>query len=31
VDAIAKTETGPRDRPVSDVVLEQVTIERVPA
>ncbi|MEV0400534.1 peptidylprolyl isomerase [Actinoallomurus sp. NPDC050550] len=28
VDAIAKTETGRNDRPVKDVVLESVTIER---
>ncbi|GGO13300.1 peptidyl-prolyl cis-trans isomerase [Microbispora rosea subsp. aerata] len=28
VDAIAKTPTGPGDRPLSDVVLEEVTIER---
>jgi peptidyl-prolyl cis-trans isomerase A (cyclophilin A) len=28
VDAIAKTETDRRDRPVKDVVLESVTIER---
>ncbi|MCK2214370.1 peptidylprolyl isomerase [Actinomadura sp. ATCC 31491] len=29
VDAIAKTKTGERDRPVEDVVLESVTIDRV--
>ncbi|MER6583424.1 peptidylprolyl isomerase [Nonomuraea sp. NPDC001023] len=29
VDAIAKTDTDRRDRPVQDVVLESVTIERV--
>ncbi|MFI6846400.1 peptidylprolyl isomerase [Kitasatospora sp. NBC_00085] len=29
VDAIAKTETGANDRPVEDVVLRTVTIERV--
>jgi peptidyl-prolyl cis-trans isomerase A (cyclophilin A) len=28
IDAIAKTETGRNDRPVKDVVLESVTIER---
>ena len=31
VDAIAKTKTGRNDRPVEDVVLESVTIERVQA
>ncbi|MFI9593688.1 peptidylprolyl isomerase [Nonomuraea sp. NPDC052265] len=29
IDAIAKTDTDRRDRPVQDVVLESVTIERV--
>lgn len=29
VDAIAKTRTDSRDRPVEDVVVESVTIERV--
>ncbi|TDC11461.1 peptidylprolyl isomerase [Nonomuraea longispora] len=31
VDAIAKTRTDGNDRPVEDVVLESVTIDRVPA
>nr|WP_084965943.1 peptidylprolyl isomerase [Thermoactinospora rubra] len=31
VDSIANTPTGRNDRPVQDVVLEKVTIERVPA
>ncbi|MEO3886964.1 peptidylprolyl isomerase [Nonomuraea sp. B5E05] len=31
VDAISKTRTGANDRPVEDVVLESVTIDRVPA
>ncbi|MCF6471934.1 peptidylprolyl isomerase [Nonomuraea sp. MG754425] len=31
VDAIAKTRTDRRDRPLEDVVLESVTIEHVPA
>ncbi|MCG5219661.1 peptidylprolyl isomerase [Streptosporangium sp. KLBMP 9127] len=31
VDQISRVETGRMDRPVKDVVLEQVTIERVPA
>ena len=31
VDRIAQTQTGRNDRPVNDVVIEKVTIERVPA
>jgi peptidyl-prolyl cis-trans isomerase A (cyclophilin A) len=31
VDRIAQTQTGRQDRPVKDVVIEKVTIERVPA
>jgi len=31
VDRIATTQTGRQDRPVTDVVIEKVTIERVPA
>ncbi|WP_043619808.1 peptidylprolyl isomerase [Nonomuraea candida] len=31
VDAIAKTRTDRRDRPTEDVILESVTIDRVPA
>ncbi|MFI6485366.1 peptidylprolyl isomerase [Nonomuraea sp. NPDC050663] len=31
VDSIAKTATDRRDRPVQDVVIEKVTIDRVPA
>lgn len=31
VDTIAKTPTGRGDRPVNDVVIEKVTIDRVPA
>ena len=31
VDKIAATQTGRQDRPVDDVVIEKVTIERVPA
>ncbi|MEU0564697.1 peptidylprolyl isomerase [Nonomuraea sp. NPDC005983] len=31
IDAIAKTQTDRRDRPVEDVIIESVTIERVPA
>ncbi|MEV6039890.1 peptidylprolyl isomerase [Nonomuraea sp. NPDC051941] len=31
VDAIAKTQTDRRDRPAEDVVIESVTIDRVPA
>jgi len=31
VDKIATTETGPGDRPTTDVVIESVTIERRPA
>ncbi|WP_428839470.1 peptidylprolyl isomerase [Amycolatopsis pretoriensis] len=27
VDAIARTSTGPADRPLTDVVIEKVTIE----
>jgi peptidyl-prolyl cis-trans isomerase A (cyclophilin A) len=31
IDAIAETQTGAQDRPSTDVVIEKVTIERVPA
>ena len=31
VDAITTTETGRNDRPVKDVVIESVTIDRIPA
>ena len=31
VDRIAQTQTGRNDRPVNDVVIEKVTIERLPA
>jgi peptidyl-prolyl cis-trans isomerase A (cyclophilin A) len=31
VDAIAEIKTGAQDRPATDVVIEKVTIERVPA
>ncbi|HEX7746255.1 MAG TPA: peptidylprolyl isomerase [Micromonosporaceae bacterium] len=31
VDSIANTQTGPGDRPVKDVVIERVEIERTPA
>jgi peptidyl-prolyl cis-trans isomerase A (cyclophilin A) len=31
IDAIAETPTGAQDRPATDVVIEKVTIERVPA
>jgi peptidyl-prolyl cis-trans isomerase A (cyclophilin A) len=31
VDKIAQTQTGAQDRPTTDVVIEKITIERVPA
>ena len=31
IDAIAATQTGAQDRPVNDVVVEKISIERVPA
>ncbi|TDQ05149.1 peptidylprolyl isomerase [Labedaea rhizosphaerae] len=31
VDAISRTQTGPQDKPVEDIVIERVTIERNPS
>jgi len=31
IDTIAETQTGAQDRPAKDIVIEKVTIERVPA
>jgi peptidyl-prolyl cis-trans isomerase A (cyclophilin A) len=31
VDTISRTQTGPQDKPVEDIVIERVTIERNPS